>query len=430
MTDLHAKYGPTVRISPHEVAFCGLEDVRSIHGVNSGFVKSDWYQMLDTDPYLGAFSEVDPKKHTERRRLLGFGFSNSNIKKWENHVRGEIDVALTKMEQEANKEGRVDILKWWTFLATDVISELCFGSSFEMLKQGKKNQYMIDVESSLMLASLVAEFPRLVPLLSYLPIPYVRWMENAVANKTNYGHQSIQRRKRMALSGELKTDRPGIFDKMFAAGEKQVMPDAAMGAEAGNLIVGGSDTTGVTLTYLVWATLKCPEAHARVLEEVRGLEEPLTTEKVSQLPYFEAVIKETVRLYGALPGMLPRTVPAGGRTLGGHFIPEKLTATTHAYCLHRDPKIFPSPERFWPERWLAPHWNQTMEDASQAFSMGSRKCLGIHLAMMELQVGSATFFKRFPNARVLDDFSDEEMEMENFFLVAPKGHKCLVKLAS
>lgn len=424
----HARYGPVVRLSPNEAAVCDLEATKDIHGISSGFLKSQWYMIIDNDPYPGVFAEVDPKKHGERRRLLGSGFSKSNIMKWEPFVRQQIDLATEKMKGEEHAEGKVDILKWWTFLATDIIGELSFGSSFRMLEQGKKNQYMIDIESALMLGSMIAEFPRLIPLLSRLPIPSLRRIERGSANSATYGHESVQRRKRMALSGELNTDRPSIFDKMFAAGEKQAISDDAISSEAGNLIVGGSDTTGVTLTYLIWATLKNPEAHTKVSEEVRTVEEPLTTEKIAQLPYLEAVIKETLRLYGAAPGALPRIVPAGGRTLSEYFIPEGMTVTTHAYSLHRDPNIFAEPDRFWPERWLAPHHTRAMDDANMAFSMGSRVCIGIHLAMMELQLASATFFKRFPGAKILSSFLDEEMEMENFFLIQPKEHRCLIRV--
>ena len=49
-------------------------------------------------------------------------------------------------------------------------------------------------------------------------------------------------------------------------------------------------------------------------------------------------------------------------------------------------------------------------------------CIGLHLAQSELSLAAAKFFKECSNAIVRT--RDEDMEQENYFLVAPKGHKC------
>lgn len=62
--------------------------------------------------------------------------------------------------------------------------------------------------------------------------------------------------------------------------------------------------------------------------------------------------------------------------------------------------------------------------------MGSRVCLGIHLARMELRLATALFFRECRGARLSADTTDAVMEMEHHFLVAPKGHFCNVTLPS
>jgi hypothetical protein len=56
-------------------------------------------------------------------------------------------------------------------------------------------------------------------------------------------------------------------------------------------------------------------------------------------------------------------------------------------------------------------------------------CLGIHLAYMELRGGAARFFRAFPNATRshLENMSDEEMEPKIYFLMVPKGGRCLIQ---
>ena len=82
----------------------------------------------------------------------------------------------------------------------------------------------------------------------------------------------------------------------------------------------------------------------RLLEEIRLVsEEPKDTE-LEKLTYLDAVIQETLRLYCAAPGGLPRCAPPGGATLAGVFIPGGITVSTQLYSLHRDPQSFPDPD--------------------------------------------------------------------------------------
>ncbi len=56
-------------------------------------------------------------------------------------------------------------------------------------------------------------------------------------------------------------------------------------------------------------------------------------------------------------------------------------------------------------------------------------CIGMHLARIELRLATALFFRRFPEARVSEKegMRDEDMLMKCFFLMAPKGHRCLIE---
>ena len=80
---------------------------------------------------------ADPRVHATRRRLLAQSFSKSHLLKWEPLVLQKTQLAVSGIGEEAKKTGEADILKWWTFMATDVIGELSFGDSFHMLEQGK-----------------------------------------------------------------------------------------------------------------------------------------------------------------------------------------------------------------------------------------------------------------------------------------------------
>lgn len=155
-------------------------------------------------------------------------------------------------------------------------------------------------------------------------------------------------------SGAIRNMRSGqgssinLFGQMVAASddyEKVALPDKAVRDEAGNLIVAGSDTTAVTLTYLVYAVLKDPTLQARLEEEVAGFGDQLDMTELESAPLLNSVIEETLRLYGAAPGALPRIVPSQGMIVAGYQLPAGTEVSTQAYTLHRDPRIFQEPLR-------------------------------------------------------------------------------------
>lgn len=142
------------------------------------------------------------------------------------------------------------------------------------------------------------------------------------------------------------------------------------------------------------------------------------------------MIEESLRLYQPVGGTLPRTVPKGGAELGGYFVPAGTVVGTQNYTLHRSPALFSNPEDFEPSRWLPSgssspeHMSDAAKKAYSPFGAGSRSCIGLHLARMELRLTVATFFRECQGARVAESTTPESMETISYFLLQPKGMKC------
>lgn len=151
---------------------------------------------------------------------------------------------------------------------------------------------------------------------------------------------------------------------------------------------------------------------------------------MEKLPLLNAAINEMLRLYGAAPGSLPRSVPKGGARFLDHFIPEGITVSTQSYTIHRDSNIFREPETFDVSRWLPGNEGDRIPSQVQAafspFGAGARTCLGIHLAYMELRLAAAEFFRECKGVALAPSVTWETMMPENYFLIAPRGHKCEV----
>lgn len=129
--DLHGNYGPVVRISPHEVSVAHPPAAKQIHKVSAPFPKTEWYTSF-TQITDRLFAMTDRKVHAARRRLLAHPLSESGLKVFEVHVKSRIELAVSRIAEDVERQGYADVMKWFYFLATDVIGDLSFGQGFNV----------------------------------------------------------------------------------------------------------------------------------------------------------------------------------------------------------------------------------------------------------------------------------------------------------
>ena len=96
---------------------------------------------------------------------------------------------------------------------------------------------------------------------------------------------------------------------------------------------------------------------------------------LQNLPYLNAVVKETMRTSKGTPAHLSRVVPRGGWTFQGVHFPRNTIVGCSIYTLSLSPEIFPEPEAFRPERWLEEKDTAEMSKNFFVFGAGTRGCI-------------------------------------------------------
>lgn len=159
--------------------------------------------------------------------------------------------------------------------------------------------------------------------------------------------------------------------------------------------LAGHETTAASLVWWAWCMASNPEAQSAARKEVRRVlrGRPPAVEACQEAAYLTQTIKEALRLYPVAPLLMSRRAECAIK-LGDWTFPARTLFMIPVHALHHDPRWFPDPEAFRPERF-AQDAAEVPRGAYIPFGVGPRVCLGQHLAMAEMTVIAAQLLRRF-----------------------------------
>ncbi|WCJ40668.1 cytochrome P450 family 82 subfamily C polypeptide 2 [Euphorbia peplus] len=219
-------------------------------------------------------------------------------------------------------------------------------------------------------------------------------------------------------------DKKDFIDVMLS----QVKDDPSMGLDqatiikgtATTIIIAGSDTTAVTMTWALSNLLNNKKVLQRCQEELDlkvGKNRCVQVEDVDKLEYLAAVIKESMRLYPVGPLGVPREA-SEDCYISGYFVPKGSQLFFNLWKLHRDPKVWSNPDEFIPERFLneKSHLDVMGQNVEYLpFGAGRRYCPGTNFAMQILSLSLARLLQGFdfatPNNEPVDMTEGQNMTM-------------------
>jgi len=153
--------------------------------------------------------------------------------------------------------------------------------------------------------------------------------------------------------------------------------------------MAGSDSTSIALRSIFYFLMKNPPKLEKVRAEVDAafasgtLTSPVQYNQSIKLPYLNAVIQESFRLYGPFAVPLQRYSPPGGMKLVSTYIPAGTRVGRNAAVVQHHKEVFGDDAGlFRPERWLEGNVEQVklMEKCMMAFGAGTRRCTGKHVS--------------------------------------------------
>ncbi len=223
------------------------------------------------------------------------------------------------------------------------------------------------------------------------PTPGNLRMRRAVARLDRIIYRIIEERRRE------DKDHGDLLSILLCAQDDEgtTMTDKQLRDEVMTLFLAGHETTAIALSWTWYLLSQNPEVEHKLHAELKDVlgGRPPTVADLARLPYTDAVIKESMRLYP--PAWVIGREALAPFQLGDYALPKGATVLTSQWVMHRDPRYFDEPERFSPERWSGEFERRLPRFAYFPFGGGPRQCIGNSFAVMEANLLLATLAQHF-----------------------------------
>jgi len=313
----------------------------------------------------------EPPVHLRQRRLMQPAFHRERIAAYATVMARDAQL----LADSWTDGGTVDVHEAMMRLTRDIAGETLF--SLRVGEDPGGIEHALDLWQKMARLS----FLPLGPVLERLPFPLVlrahaarTWMNHWLAGLI------AERRADRIDRGDLLSM---LLDARDPEDDGRGMTDKQVRDEMVTLLLAGHETTAVALSWTWYLLSQHPEIEAKLhaeLEAVLGGRAP-TVADVAQLSYTRMVFAEAIRLYP--PAWSFDRQAVRDVQVGNYLVPKGSLVIVSPYLVHRDPRWYPDPERFDPERWRPEVAVERPKFSYFPFGGGTRMCIGEQFAWME-----------------------------------------------
>jgi cytochrome P450 len=379
MTDFAARYGDFV----HYTIFG-----RHIYQLNHPELLEDFFlkdaakhhrgivmQRAKTVLGEGLLTSEEPL-HMRQRRLAQPAFLRQRIAAY-GEVIGENAFAISKdWETGAVRDLHGDMLE----LALRIVGKCLFDLDVRSRDEVKKISAAVDAFMEFLPIAILPFSEQI----QRLPLPVMKRIRDGQANLDAMIYAMIEDRRRNA------GDRGDLLSMLIEAVDPEdssaSMSNQQVHDECLTIMLAGHETTANALSFSLWLLAKHPEVQRRLREEAVGVlgDRMANADDYGRLPYATQVFSEALRLYPPVWVMARTCVQP--YEIVGYKIPKGAILIAPQFVVHRDPRFYPDPLCFDPERFSSDEKQGAKSRPRFAFfpfGAGSRQCIGEGLAWME-----------------------------------------------
>ena len=395
LLDLFKKYGDIAR-------FKGAFTVYAINDPDSvkKILTSAWphyskntidYKIIST-VFGNGLVTSDGEDWAKNRRIMQPVFSSKSVNSFDKIINAATSSLVQDWSTSCDKAAPIWLDRDMSRVTFQVVSRTLFGTNID-----HASDEMIDILNLLNIHPM--RLSALLRLFPWLPTSGNKKFLRANRRLNEIVYKLIEEHRKPGA------DKENIVGRLLAVNEAEpedMMSDEQIRDEIVTLMLAGHETSATGLTWAFYLLSKHPEIEQRLHEELKNRldGEPATSTNLADLPYLKKVVQESLRLFPPVWGIARRSTEE--TVLGNYQIPKNSYIAITPYVLHRDPKHWPDPEKFDPERFNLSEGKTRHSYSYLPFAAGPRACIGASMAMLEMQLIMAQLIQRFKIVPVKD----------------------------
>nr|QBS13817.1 Cytochrome P450 monooxygenase [Marrubium vulgare] len=365
------------------------------------------------------WSPYGPYWRQARKMCLMELFSARRLESYEYIRAEEMNSFLAEVFKSAGKP--IPIKDYLSTVSLNVISRMVLGKKYldeSDIVGPEEFKKMLD---ELFLLNGVLNIGDLIPYVQFLDLQgYVKRMKKVSKKFDRFlenvldEHQSRRRKTENYVSRDMVdlllelAEDPTLEVKLERHGVKAFTQD---------LLAGGTESSAVTVEWALSELLKKPEIFKKATEEldrVIGQNRWVKEQDIANLPYIEAIVKETMRLHPVAPMLVPRIAREDCK-VAGYDLKKETMVLVNTWTIQRDPSIWDNPDEFDPDRFIGKTIDVKGHDYELLpFGSGRRMCPGYALGLKVIQSSLANVLHGF-NWKLPGKMGPEDLNMEEFF---------------
>uniref|UniRef100_A0A2M4CZT1 Putative cytochrome p450 4c1 n=1 Tax=Anopheles darlingi TaxID=43151 RepID=A0A2M4CZT1_ANODA len=438
MVQMHTDYGKDLfnwgLFNNHQLILCSAENVEKV-AMAKKTQKSGFYEFIEL--WLGQGLLISKgEKWFQRRKIITPTFHFKILENFAEVFNREANVLVENLRQHENSGREFDIYEPVSLYALDSICATSMGVDISA-QHDPTNQYVRDVKrmSELILLRIFHVLVSYPQVYWYL-IPHAWEQRKLIGRLHAFTDAVIQRRRKQLLSSKqtggtvsFDMNEENLYSKrketfldllLSVTIDGQPLSDLDIREEVDTFMFEGHDTTTSGISFTLYQLAKHPDIQERLFQEIIDTlgpdyrTVPLTYSTLQNFKYLDMVVKESLRLLPPVSFIGRRLVE--DLELNGVTVPAGTDITIQIYVIHRNPEVFPDPERFDPERFADENTQRRGPYDYIPFSIGSRNCIGQRFALMEMKI---TLVRMVSHYRIHPGTTMHEVRLKTDLVLRP-----------
>nr|QEV83805.1 cytochrome P450 [Brachionus rotundiformis] len=449
---LTQKYGKTFGFFLGSTPVVETTDLRLLKSVLikdfSVFTNRKRMEAMMFEPYDHFLSLIKDEEWKSIRAILSTSFTSGKLKSMSKLMMECSNQLNHHFKKIADEEKTFNGRNYFEGLTLDIICSCCFGFSVDSINDPDneiiKHLKCLFLDSMtkdprfifIILFPKLATFLRKKQMIELIPKSSLIYLKNLTLtimqrrkDKSEYRDDFIQSMveheekveiNKLDIEHNSSDDEDMKWNPKDAKYLKKSLTISEIFSQAAMFLIAGMETTATTLNFIAYNLAKHQDIQQKLIDEVdQVLEEhngEINYETVKKMRYMSMVIDETLRMF---PAAIKLDRLAGEDfEFEGMKIEKDQMVVVPLWALHRDPELYPEPEKFDPERFSAENKQKRDNNAYLPFGNGPRNCLGMRFALLEIKLTLTNIISKFRFETC--DQTPDKIEIDSSGFARPK----------